>query len=224
MVVFPPMKSVALAIALILQGASVCGAQGKPTGDCSFPDAGFATRPGQRVQIAEVATRAAVELEECGSEKGCIVSPAAWRTPVLIYRQLGEWTCGYFSGRNGAGPAWIRGDALRVVPYDARPPLNAWVGTWTGGEDHILIRAGSMPGTLHLVGNAEWHGKGDDAHFGDTEGHASPVGNHLHFVQNGPNSCTIDMTLLNRYILANDNGLCGALNARFQGIWKRTGP
>jgi hypothetical protein len=218
------MKSIVLAILLILPGASVCGAQEKPTGRCSVPDAGFATMPGQRVHIAEVATRTAVELEECGAEKGCIVSSAAWGTPVLIYRELGGWACGYFSGREGAGPAWIRSDALRVVPYDTRPPLNSWEGTWTGGEDRVLISSGSMPGTLHLVGRAEWHGMGNDAHFGDTEGYASPVGNHLHFVQNGPNSCTIDMTLLNRYILASDNGSCGALNARFQGIWKRTAP
>ena len=217
------MRCIALAIVLTLPAASVC-AQDKPTARCPFPDGGFATRPGQRVRIAEVARRAAVQLEQCGSEKGCTGSPAAWGTPVLIYREVGEWTCGYFSGRDGAGPAWIRSDALRAVPYDARPSLNAWVGTWVGGEDRVLISAGSMPGTLHLVGRAEWHGMGDDVHFGDTEGNASPVGNHLHFAQNGANSCTIGLTLLNRYILASDNGVCGALNARFQGIWRRTGP
>ena len=179
--------------------------------------------PGQKVQIAEVAARAAVKLEECASKKGCIVSPAAWGTPVLVYREQEEWTCGYFTSRDGAGPAWIRSDALRAVPYDARPHLNAWIGTWTGGEDRVLIRAGSVPGKLHLEGNAVWRGEGDNEHFGDTKGDASPVDNRLHFVQNGPDSCTIDMTLLNRYILASDNGLCGALNARFQGIWKRTG-
>lgn len=216
------MKSIVLAIVLSLPGAAFCGGQDKPAGRCA-PDSGFATTLGQRVQIAEVKRPAAVQLEQCGSEKGCIVSPTALGTPVLIYRELGEWTCGYISGRNGAGPAWIRSDALDIVPYDARPPLNAWVGTWTGGEDRVVIRAGSLAGILHVVGNAEWHGMGDDVHFGDLEGAASPVGNHLHFVQNGPNSCTLEMTLLNRYILASDNGLCGALNVRFQGIWKRTG-
>jgi hypothetical protein len=218
------MKSIALVIMLILLGAPICGAQGKPTGDCSFPDAGFATTPGERMQIAEVASRAAVKLEECGSEKGCISVPAAWGTPVLIYREQGEWTCGYFSGHDGAGPAWIHSDALHVVPYDVHPRLNAWLGTWTGGDDRVLIRNGSTPGALNLVGHAEWHGMGDDVHLGNAEGDASPVGNHLHFVQSGPNSCVIDMTLLNRYILASDNGLCGALNARFQGVWRRTGP
>jgi hypothetical protein len=218
------MKFTTLAIVLIFCGASFCGAQGKPVGDCSFPDAGFATTPGQKVQIAEVAARAAVRLAECGSEKGCILSLVPMGTPVLIYRQQGEWTCGYFSARDGAGPAWIRSNALRVVRTEAHPSLNAWVGTWSGGTDRVVIRAGRTAETLHLAGNAEWHGKGDNAHFGSAEGDASPVGNHLHFVQNGPNSCAIDMTLLNQHILASDNGLCGALNVRFQGIWKRIGP
>ena len=110
------MKSIALAIFLILPGPLVCGGQGKPAGDCFFPDGGFATTPEQKVQIAEVAARDAVQMEECGSEKGCILSPPALGTPVLIYRGQGEWTCGYFSGREGAGPAWIRSDALRAVP------------------------------------------------------------------------------------------------------------
>jgi hypothetical protein len=68
-------------------------------------------------------------------------------------------------------------------------------------------------------------------HFGDTKGHqrtpkdtkgnAIPSGNHLHFVEDGPNSCTIDLTLLGKFILASDNQLCGGMNARFQGFWKR---
>jgi hypothetical protein len=218
------MKLLALAFVLILACAPVCSAQDKPTGDCSVPYAGFAATPEPKVQIAEVASQAAVKLAFCDSEKGCFVSRPALGTPVLIYREQGVWTCGYFSSRDGAGPAWIRSESLRVVPYDARPPLKAWAGTWVGGEDRVLIRTGRLPGSLHLVGGATWQGQGGNAHFGDMKGDASPVGNHLRFVQNGPDSCTIDMTLLNRYILANDNQLCGGLNARFQGIWKRTGP
>lgn len=216
------MKYIVLAIALGLFRVPDCGAQNRPAEDCAFAYAGFATTTGQKVQIAEVAKRAAIQLEECGSPKGCVEAPVAWGTPVQIYRQQGDWTCGYVSGRAGAGPAWIRNDALRVISYDEHPPLKAWVGTWTGGEDRVRIGTGRLPETLHLVGDAEWRGK-STAHFGDTKGNASPQGNHMHFVENEPGSCTIDMTLLDRYILASDNQACGALNARFQGIWKRTG-
>lgn len=216
------MKYIVLTTLLILGGLADCTAQSKPTEPCLFSYDGFATTPGQKVQIAEVAQRAAVQLEACGP-KGCIQAPVASGTPVQVYRRQGEWTCGYVSGRDGAGPAWIRSDALRIMPYDEHPPLSAWVGKWTGGEDRVLIRKASTPGTLQLVGSAIWHGR-STTHFGDTRGSASPVGNHLHFVEDRPDSCTIDMTLLNRYILASDNQACGGMNVHFQGIWKRVGP
>ena len=41
------------------------------------------------------------------------------------------------------------------------------------------------------------------------------VANHLDFVESGPGSCTIELTLLDRYVLAEDNSACGGLNARF---------
>lgn len=217
------MKYILLATALLFARMPGCLAQSNPTENCVFAFSGFATTPGEKVKIAEIAQRAAVQLQQCGSAKGCVQAPVAWGSPVQIYRQQGEWTCGYVSSRDGAGPGWIRTAALRVVPYDEQPPLSAWVGTWAGGEDRVLIRTGSEPGTLHLVGSANWHGK-YTKHFGDTKGSASPIGNHLHFVEDGTDSCTIDMTLLNRYILASDNQACGGMNVRFEGIWKRAGP
>lgn len=213
------MKPVLSAIALIFAGVSVCSAQNKPTEACRFPDDGWVTPPGQKLQIAEV-TRPASLLDLCESKKGCIASPATQGMPVLIYRRSRDWTCGYYTDRRGAGPAWIRSDGLRVVPYDPQPPLKAWEGIWAGGEDRVSIGAGEKPGTLRLEGSAQWNGAGGNAHFGDTKGTAIPEGNRLHFVESGSDSCAIDMTLLGRYIVASDNMACGALNARFQGIWK----
>jgi hypothetical protein len=214
------MKSFALSFVMILVLVPVCDAQNKPTEACSFPYNGWVTPPEQKLLIAEVAQRATL-LAFCESKKGCVASSAAPGAPVLIYRESGEWTCGYFSAYGG--PAWIRSDELRVVPYNPQPSLKVWEGTWVGGEDQVKIRAGEKPGTLLLEGSAQWHGVGDNAHFGDMKGTATPDGNRLHFAESGSDSCIIDMTLLGRYIVASDNGLCGALNARFQGIWKRTG-
>jgi hypothetical protein len=206
----------------VLVGVSKCSAQGKPVEDCKFAYAGFATSPREKVQIAEVSKRTAIQLEMCGSPKGCVEAPVAQGTPVQIYRQQGAWTCGYISGHDGSGPAWILNDALRIDPYDENSSLSAW-GVWNGGEDHVRIRLGNKPRTLLLVGNAVLQAK-YTSHLANTKGLVVPVGNHLHFVENGSGSCTIDLILLNRYILAEDNETCGALNARFQGIWKRASP
>ncbi|WP_420240070.1 hypothetical protein ACOBR2_21375 (plasmid) [Telmatobacter bradus] len=217
------MKSIALSFVLILGWVPICIAQNKPTEACRFPYDGWVTPPEQKLLIAEVAQRA-TRLAFCESKKGCVASSAAPGTPILIYRESGDWTCGYFSTSTYGGPAWIRTAELRVVPSNPQPPLKVWEGIWVGGEDRVAIRAGEKPGMLRLEGSAQWKGAGDNAHFGDMKGTATPDGNRLHFVESGPDSCIIDMTLLGHYIVASDNGLCGALNARFQGIWKRTGP
>jgi hypothetical protein len=215
-----PMKSISLSFVLILALVPVAGAQNKPTEACRFPYDGWATPPEQKLLIAEVAQPTTI-LAFCESKKGCSSSSASPGTPILIYKESGEWTCGYFPAYGG--PVWIRRDDLHLVPYNPDPPLEGWVGTWAGGEERISIRPGKTPGTLRLEGSAQWNGAGGNAHFGDLKGMASPNGNRLHFVESGPDSCMVDMTLLGRYIVASDNGLCGALNARFQGIWKRTG-
>jgi hypothetical protein len=216
------MKFIALSFVLILACVPVvCGAQNKPAEACRFPDDGWATPPGQKLLIAEVAPRATL-LAFCESEKGCVASSAAPRAPVLIYRESGDWTCGYFWAYGG--PAWIRSDELRVVPYNPRPSLKAWEGIWAGGGDRVSLQAGEEPGTLRLKGSARWQGAGDNAHFGDAKGTATPDSNRLHFAEGGPDSCIIDLTLLGRYIVASDNDRCGGMNVRFEGIWKRTGP
>lgn len=146
-------------------------------------------------------------------------------SPVLVYTVEGPWTCGYSADRHGAGPAWFRSADLRPVAYDLHPPLAAWIGTWIGGEDRVVITLSSNgTAALHLRGNATWHGNAGVEHFGDTQGDATPSGNYLHFVEEGPNSCTIDLTLLGSFILASDNQMCGGMNARFQGFWRRSPP
>jgi len=214
------MKSLVGMAALVFTGVAICGAQSRPTMDCRFPDAGFAAVPDSPIRIAEVVPPSAATLVACGSPQGCAILRARRGTPVEIYEVQRDWTCGYFSSSDGAGPAWIRSSALRVLSYSPHPAANLWEGTWVGGEDRVRIRS-AQPGTLRLSGGAQWHGRKDNIHFGDFNGEAAPQGNHLHFVENGPDSCTIDLTLLGRYILASDNQRCGGMNVRFQGIWKR---
>lgn len=215
-----PSRNVRVALLCVWVGASACTAQSKPTASCQFAENGFAVAPGEKVQLAEVVKRTAVQMEQCGSAAGCVEAPVAQKTPIQIYRQQVVWTCGYVSGRNGAGPAWIRTEALRVDPYDEHPSPAAWVGQWSGGEDRVALALAGKPGALRLAGTAVWQGK-FTSHSGDAKGVVTPTGNRLHFVQDS--GCVIDLVLLGYYILAEDNQACGGLNVRFQGIWKRTG-
>jgi hypothetical protein len=158
---------------------------------------------------------------DCDSPRGCSSLRFDPGSPVLISTTDGPWTCGYSVDRHSGGSAWFRSAELHLVKYQLNPPIDAWDGTWTGGEDRVVITSSKQGKALHLEGNATWHGFNEVEHFGSTEGDAIPTGNYLHFAEGGPDSCAIELTLAGKFIIASDNMLCGALNARFRGIWKR---
>jgi hypothetical protein len=206
---------------LFLALSLASAAQSRPTGACPF--AGFDTSSQRDPKIAEVQSSGrALAWTACDSPKGCFPLRFDPGSPVLIYAVKGAWTCGYSADRHGAGPAWFRSSDLRPVRYTLNPPLAAWSGTWTGGENHVILAPAKSGKALHLKGNATWHGANGNEHFGDAEGDAVPTGNHLHFVEGDSAACVIDLTLLGKFILASDNQGCGGMNARFEGLWKRS--
>ena len=141
--------------------------------------------------------------------------------PIAVYREAGEWTCGYHSGRAGAAPVWVRSADIRSIAPDPAPSLDAWLGVWNEGSGRIVIRRSNLPGKLALSGNASWHGAGENVHEGSFAGDAAPNGNHVHFSEDGNDSCTVDLTLINGYLVTEDNNRCGGANVRFMGIWRR---
>jgi hypothetical protein len=207
-------------LVLIVAAALNCNAETKPAGACSFDgfDAAFTANP----RIAEVATKvSALAWDECESPKGCTSLRIEAGSPVLIYDVQDRWTCGYTADSHSAGPVWFRSADLRLVSYAHASPLIAWVGSWTGGQDLVRIDLSKAAASLHLEAKATWHGAAGIEHYGNIEGDALPDGNHLHFSPDGPAQCTVDLVLFGEFILARDNGLCGAVNARFWGFWRR---
>jgi hypothetical protein len=191
-------------------------AQDRPKTLCGFD--GFSANP----ILAEVATaKSTVAYYGCSSGQDCLPTKLAPGDPVVVYQAAPDWTCGYLSQSKGAGPGWVRSKDIRLLSFDAAPPLDAWLGTWANGEDRIHIQTSKTPGKVELQAEAVWRGRKDVVHTGDFAGEASPAGNHLHFVESGADSCTVDLTLIGKYLVANDNNLCGGENVRFWGIWKR---
>ena len=139
----------------------------------------------------------------------------------MVYQAGNDWSCGYLSQTKGAGPGWVKSKDIRPVAFEDAPPLDAWLGTWANGEDRIRIQTSKAPSKVDLQGEAVWHGRKDVVHTGGFAGEASPAGNHLHFVESDADSCTLDLTLIGKYLVADDNDRCGGENVRFWGIWKR---
>ena len=195
---------------------SAVAAQDRPATFCSFD--GFGGNPA----LAEIATaQPATGYSGCRSDRSCIPETFAPGDPILVYRVAGDWTCGYLWHSDGAGPGWVRSTDIRPIKFDPQPALSAWAGTWTGGEDRVTIQLSNIPGELDLKGEATWHGAGGVDHLGDFAGAAAPHGNHLHVASGGADPCLVNLTLVGRYIVADDNNKCGGLNVRFWGLWKR---
>jgi hypothetical protein len=189
-------------------------AQERPQKACSFE--GFSAEG----KLAEV-IRPATGYWGCDSRMSCMPIKLAAGDVVTPYHTDGDWTCAFIQQRDGAGPGWVKAQDLREVHADPAPSLDAWFGTWANALGRIRIAASAAAGKLHLTGENEWHGIGDVVHTGGFKGDASPAGNHLHVVESAPDSCTIDLTLIGRYLVASDNQRCGGQNVRFWGIWKR---
>jgi hypothetical protein len=205
-------KAMRLFIPAILAAALTAASQTRPQSACAFD--GFSADP----KLAEV-TKAATGYSGCAAGKNCLPTKLSAGDTATIYHVDGDWTCAYLQQRNGAGPGWVSSKDIREVVGDPAPTLDAWVGAWTKGDGRIVITASS--GKLHLAGEGEWHGAAGVVHTGDFEGDAEPNGNHLHFVEGNADSCTVDLTLLGKYIVVNDNDRCGGMNVRFWGVWKR---
>jgi hypothetical protein len=208
-----------LSAAILVGAISAAGGQEKPATACTM-DEDVKDR-----QLSEIATtKPTAGYMACTSKGGCVSLVLPVGDPILVYKTEGPWTCGYHQGKDGDGPVWVQAKDLRPVPADPHPPLKAWLGTWSGGEDRVSIKLAGASGQLTLKGSATWHGQGDVVHDGEFEGVATPYGNRLHFEESGADSCTVDLTLVGRYVIAEDNSECGGMNVRFGGIWKRAAP
>jgi hypothetical protein len=211
-------RSLLSAAAIWVTTVPVCAGQGAPRELCSSDDSG--TTP----KLAEIAAaQPTTAYYFCSPGTDCLSATLAPGDPILVWKVEGDWTCGYHEDRHGAAPVWVRSKDIRPLHFDPSPPLDAWLGTWEGGEGHIWIQKSKAPGRLELDGVAQWHGLGDVVHLGNFAGEVSPNGNHVHFVESFAGSCTVDLTLIGKYLVVDDNSACGGMNVRFSGLWKRVG-
>ena len=68
-------------------------------------------------------------------------------------------------------------------------------------------------------------------HFGQLNAEATPMGNHVHFVESDghDSGCVVDLSLHTETeggttLSSYDNENCGGMNVRFAGDWKRFTP
>ena len=189
-------------------------AQEHPRTDCEFD--GFSATP--KLAVTSVSS---VALYACTVKPGCVSMKIEKGQPIVLFRRSADWFCGYVQNKDGAAPAWVAAAEVSELQPDPNPPGTAWLGTWNNDRNRIQIKPANQDSKLILTGHATWHGHADVEDSGDVDGEVTPSGNHIHYSE-GPDACTIDLTLFGIYMVASDNNSCGGMNVRFWGIWRRT--
>lgn len=141
---------------------------------------------------------------------------------LLVSTSADGWTCGWYSGKKRDFVGWLPTDRLAVSPASPPPALDAWTGRWASDPGSITIkRKGEL---LEVSGSTLWHGgeHGEVVHVGDIEGTERPVGDKLAIVD-GPEDydCAVALRRIADTLVVTDNGHCGGINVRFDGIYRR---
>jgi hypothetical protein len=145
---------------------------------------------------------------------------------VLTGRTKGDYVCAYFPNKGGGSAGWIDRKQLKSQAVETKPALAAWLGWWSENGNPVahITRHGSG---LHLESEAFWPGRIPQKdwppgwpHTGGTDGDFAPNGNRAHFTDS-EGICEVDFTLVGKYLMAADNGDCGGMNVRLDGVYQR---
>lgn len=217
-------RSAMLAVALLMSVPALA----EPPAPYTCRNGGF---PGQdsegfhqAVVVGQPGSRAYLFDDDVGCPTAASCKSGTFFEPgtrVLTSLVRDGWVCVYHSQKSNGGndeAGWMMAEHLRIQPEPPIAPASAWQGIWIGGGE-ITITSGAHPKEISVDGKTFWT-DGVNDRFGNMSGIATVETNRIHLVDG---SCEAWMTLLVDVLIVNDNRRCGALNARFSGVFLRKG-
>ena len=130
----------------------------------------------------------------------------------------GARSAGWVCVTDGYTPAWTEERNLRFGKLPSLP-ASEWLGHWTesNGNEIVVRRKGRA---LQVLGSASWQA-GPDAlpHTGDFDFTAKPNGRL--FELGDASGCAVRMLRVEDVMLVADNGQCGGMNVRFNGVYTK---
>ena len=179
------------------------------------------------IRQAKVSTTENGRLHFRDDMKGCPDSAQCFQKAylvagdkLLVSESTDDWTCGWFFGKKREFVGWLPTRHLEISPVEPVHPLGDWAGIWSSSWDSGEITIELKDGELEVSGNAYWYGLGGNANEGSIGGKGTPVGDLL--TLDDSYSCTVRMRLVSSYLIVTDNGHCGGMNVRFDGIYRRS--
>ena len=169
--------------------------------------------------------------EGCPQAEGCRrKSYLVEGDQVLVAQRDGAWSCVWYFGAKRDGSrrdfvGWMASADLRPLPR-RQPDPEDWLGDWHADDNRLQISQGNED-ALEVSGDAVWYGGinsyGDQVvHVGSLGGAGVPQGERLE-IREGEDeySCHVRLHLVGTALVVADNGNCGGLNVRFNGVYRR---
>lgn len=165
------------------------------------------------------------DLDGCPA-KGATCMRASYLVPgdeILVGKHTADWACVWYQGRKNPFVAWVPKKNVAVLPASPVRQGADWAGIWVYGPDRIRISSTKRKGELRMRSNLRWEGgilpNGEAlAHFGGMTGTLDIDGSRASAAEG---ECRVGLTRIGRYLVADDNGACGALNVRHTGMYVR---
>jgi hypothetical protein len=142
---------------------------------------------------------------------------------VVDGRRTDGFVCVFYPNEGGGTAGWLRMEDLAVLPPDAYPSPDGWLGDWTSnGNPEVTI--GAKYGRFSIVGEAFWPDRPEELdwptiHIGEVAGTLDIAGAHASYSDD--NLCELELTLLADFLVISDNRRCGGVNVTFSGVYTR---
>ncbi|MEL7691776.1 hypothetical protein [Citromicrobium bathyomarinum] len=183
---------------------------------------------GEGFRQARVTAKRAFFYEDtdgCPTADACRTRSYVIAGDILVVdgRQGGGFVCAFYPNDGGGTAGWLRMEDLAVLPPDAHPSPQAWLGDWTSnGNPEVTI--GEKYGRLSIVGEAYWPDRPEELdwptiHIGEVAGALDIAGAHAGYADD--NLCELELTLLADFLVISDNRQCGGVNVTFSGVYTR---
>jgi hypothetical protein len=172
---------------------------------------------------------ASYDFEGCPGQAKCVRNAYLINgDKVLAAHPADGWVCIYHWGKRSDYTGWVPQRNLRVIAFPQNPELRDWLGSWesVAGVDKVTIRL-APKGMLKISGKAYWQGGkntyGEEiVHLGGVRGVTAPIANKLTVREgDGPYGCVVNFELIGTYLVGSDNSICGGMNVRFNGVYRR---
>jgi hypothetical protein len=139
---------------------------------------------------------------------------------VLVSRTYRTFACAWQQLPTGDEiVGWLPAESLKTI--ETARGSEEWAGAWWNHDNALRVERDAVSGRLRVTGQAYWHGGfgGTDViHFGFVRAEAEPKGDKLDLQER---DCRVTLRLLGSFLVASDNGRCGGVSVRFDGVYRK---